>query len=295
MNKNNKNNPNNRNSKNIKEIKRVNQNEKNVIYYNDELNDEFSKAKIIPRKIDGRFKYNKSAFWEFWSFLIQNVLSMPIKILYLKIKFNHKYIGTEKFKKYGKEGFFIYSNHTQAFSDTFTPSVAVYPKRNFLIVNPANISLKGTGWLVELLGAIPIPEGIEAYKNFLNRIENRIEKGYSISIYPEAHIWPYYTKIRPFKAVSFKYPVKLNAPVYCITNTYQGYGRHNNKIQLVSYVDGPFYPNEELQLKERQQDLRDRVYEKMVERSRNNNVEHIKYVKIEKNEEKNKYRVNFNK
>ncbi|MFQ6943977.1 MAG: hypothetical protein ACLRTR_06290 [Clostridia bacterium] len=89
-------------------------------------------------------------------------------------------------------------------------------------------------------------------------------------------------KIRPFKAVSFKYPVKLNAPAYCITNTYQSYGRHNNKIQLVSYVDGPFYPNEELQLKERQQDLRDRVYEKMVERSRNNNVEHIKYVKIEK-------------
>ena len=193
MNKNNKNNPNNRNSKNIKEIKRVNQNEKNVIYFNDELNDEFSKAKIIPRKIDGRFKYNKSAFWEFWSFLIQNVLSMPIKILYLKIKFNHKYIGTEKIKKYRKDGFFIYSNHTQAFSDTFTPSVAVYPKRNFLIVNPANISLKGTGWLVELLGAIPIPEGIEAYKNFLNRIKNRIDKGYSISIYPEAHIWPYYT------------------------------------------------------------------------------------------------------
>ena len=283
MNKNNKNNPNNRNSKNIKEIKRVNQNEKNVIYFNDELNDEFSKAKIIPRKIDGRFKYNKSAFWEFWSFLIQNVLSMPIKILYLKIKFNHKYIGTEKFKKYRKEGFFIYSNHTQAFSDTFTPSVAVYPKRNFLIVNPANISLKGTGWLVELLGAIPIPEGIEAYKNFLNRIKNRIEKGYSISIYPEAHIWPYYTKIRPFKDVSFKYPVQLNTPVFCITNTYQEEknlkNKLNKKITMVSYIDGPFFPDNSLNKKEAQEKLRDEVYKKMCERSKNNNVEKIIYKK----------------
>lgn len=283
MNKNNKNNPNNRNSKNIKEIKRVNQNEKNVIYYNDELNDEFSKAKIIPRKIDGRFKYNKSAFWEFWSFLIQNVLSMPIKILYLKIKFNHKYIGTEKFKKYRKEGFFIYSNHTQAFSDTFTPSVAVYPKRNFLIVNPANISLKGTGWLVELLGAIPIPEGIEAYKNFLNRIKNRIDKGYSISIYPEAHIWPYYTKIRPFKDVSFKYPVQLNTPVFCITNTYQEEKNLKNKLKkkitMVSYIDGPFFPDNSLNKKEAQEKLRDEVYKKMCERSKNNNVEKIIYKK----------------
>lgn len=284
MNKNNKNNPNNRNSKNIKEIKRVNQNEKNVIYFNDELNDEFSKAKIIPRKIDGRFKYNKSAFWEFWSFLIQNVLSMPIKILYLKIKFNHKYIGTEKFKKYRKEGFFIYSNHTQAFSDTFTPSVAVYPKRNFLIVNPANISLKGTGWLVELLGAIPIPEGIEAYKNFLNRIKNRIDKGYSISIYPEAHIWPYYTKIRPFKDVSFKYPVQLNTPVFCITNTYQEEKNLKNKlkkkISMVSYIDGPFFPDNSLNKKEAQEKLRDEVYKKMCERSKNNNVEKIIYKKV---------------
>ena len=283
MNKNNKNNPNNRNSKNIKEIKRANQNEKNVIYYNDELNDEFSKAKIIPRKIDGRFKYNKSAFWEFWSFLIQNVLSMPIKILYLKIKFNHKYIGTEKFKKYRKEGFFIYSNHTQVFSDTFTPSVAVYPKRNFLIVNPANISLKGTGWLVELLGAIPIPEGIEAYKNFLNRIKNRIDKGYSISIYPEAHIWPYYTKIRPFKDVSFKYPVQLNTPVFCITNTYQEgqnlKNKLNKKITMVSYIDGPFFPDNSLNKKEAQEKLRDEVYKKMCERSKNNNVEKIIYKK----------------
>ncbi len=251
---------------------------KEIIYYSDELNDEFSEAKITPRKIDGNFKYKKTAIWEFFSFIIQNILSMPIKTLYLKLKFNHKYVGKENIKKYRKQGIFIYSNHTQPFSDTFTPSVAVYPTRNFLIVNPENISMKGSGWIVEMLGAIPVPGDLDSTKNFIDRIKNRIEKGYSISIYPEAHIWPYYTGIRNFKSVSFKYPVKLNRPSFCITNTYQKDGK---KVKMISYIDGPFYPNKELKPKEAQEELRNKVYEKMLERSKNSNVEVIQYIKKE--------------
>ena len=255
--------------------------EQKVLYYSDELNDELAPSKLKPRKIDENFKYKKSFIWNVCSLFLQNVLSMPIKLGYLKIKCRHKFIGKEKLKECKKQGYFIYANHTQPFADTFIPSVADYPKRNFLIVNPVNISLKGTGTLVEMLGAIPIPSDIKAMKNFLEIIEEKIKNKNSITIYPEAHIWPYYTKIRPFKAVSFKYPAKLNAPVYSITNTYQSYGKKHKKIQLVSYVDGPFYPDEKLTLKERQQDLRDRVYNKMVERSKNNNIEHIKYIKKE--------------
>lgn len=249
-----------------------------VIYYSDELNDEFSKAKITPRKIDSKFKYKKTAIWEFFSFIIQNVLSMPIKTLYLKIKFNHKFIGKEKIKKHRKEGIFIYSNHTQPFSDTFTPSLADYPTRNFLIVNPENISLKGTGWLVEMLGAIPVPGDLKSTKNFVDRIENRINNGYSISIYPEAHIWPYYTGIRNFKSVSFKYPVKMNKPSFCVTNTYQ---KNGEKVQMVSYVDGPFYPNKNINAKLAQEKLRDEIYNKMIERAKMSNIEVIKYIKKE--------------
>lgn len=249
-----------------------------IIYYKDELNDEFSEAKIIPRKIDENFKYNKNPIWDFCSLLCQNILSMPIKVLHSKIKFKHKFIGKEKFKSHIKKGYFIYSNHTQAFEDTFIPSLANYPKRNFLIVNPENISMKGSGWLVELLGAIPVPGTKNATKSFLKQIEKRINENHSITIYPEAHIWPYYIGIRNFKSVSFKYPVKLNKPVYVITNTYQKYGRNGVKIQMVSYVDGPLYVNNELDEKEAVQDLRDRVYEVMKDRSLNSNIEYIKYI-----------------
>ena len=254
-----------------------------TIYYKDELNEEFSTAKIVPRKIDENYKYiHKSVIWNAIAVLLRNVLSVPIKFLYAKIKFKIKYVGKEKLKPYKKQGYFIYGNHTQIFADTFITSNTNYPKKNFFIVNPENVSMKFLGNIVEMLGAIPIPSNKEAMKNFLEVIEKRIKDGNSVTIFPEAHIWPYYTKIRPFKTVSFKYPVQLNVPTFSVTNTYQSYGKNNDKVRIVTYVDGPFFPDDGCKtMKEKQQNLRDKVYKKMVERSQNSNIEVIKYVKKE--------------
>ena len=255
--------------------------EKRIIYYKDELNDEFSKAKITPRIIDETYLYeHKNSWWNFASFLLQNILSMPVKIIYGKMKLRMKYVGKEKLKQYKKQGYFIYANHTQEFADVFIPSLPVYPKRNFFIVNPENVSMKYLENAVQMLGAIPIPSNIKAMKNFMESIKTKINKKYSITIYPEAHIWPFYTKIRPFKAVSFKYPVQLNTPTFCMTNTYQQHGK--NKFRLVTYIDGPFFADQSKSVKEQQQELRDMVYNKMVERSKNSNYEHIKYIKDNK-------------
>ena len=251
--------------------------EQEIYYYSDELNDEFSGSHITPRVIDEKYKYlHKNIFWNLAHFLVQNVLSVPIKVLYAKLKFRIKYIGKEKLKKYKKEGYFVYANHTQVFADTFLTSNVIYPKRNYLIVNPENVSMQFLGNFVQMFGAIPIPTGRDGMKNFLTAIKYHIQKGHSITIYPEAHIWPYYTKIRPFKSVSFKYPIELDKPVFCITNTYQK--REKNKVKITSYIDGPFFVNKDLETKQEQKkDLRNRVYNQMVERSKNSNFEFIKY------------------
>ncbi len=255
--------------------------EKRIIYYKDELNDEFSEAKITPRIIDENYVYeHKNPLWKFASLALQNVVSMPIKILYSKLKFRQKYIGKEKIKKYKNTGYFIYANHTQNFADVFIPSLPIYPKRNFFIVNPENVSMKFLGNIVQMLGAIPIPSNRKAMMNFLDSINKKIEKNCAITIYPEAHIWPYYTKIRPFKNVSFKYPVQLQKPTFCMTNTYQE--RKNGKVKITTYIDGPFFSDIKNPVKEQQQELRDKVYEQMVQRSQNSTYEHIIYKKSEK-------------
>ena len=250
-----------------------------IIYYDDELNDEFSEAKIEPRKIDENYKYeHKNIIWNITAWLIQNILSVPIKVLYAKIKFSIKYIGKEKVKPYKKQGYFVYGNHTQSFADTFITTNAIFPKKNYFIVNPENVSMKILGNSIQMLGAIPIPTEKNGMKNFLSSINKKIEKGYSITIFPEAHIWPYYTKIRPFKSTSFRYPVEMNVPTFCITNTYHKKGK--NKVKIVTYIDGPFFPDENLtSIKEKKENLRNKVYEKMAERSQLSDYEHIKYIK----------------
>ena len=65
-----------------------------------------------------------------------------------------------------------------------------------------------------------------------------------------------------------------------MTNTYQSYGKNNDKIKIVTYIDGPFFANEKLSIKEQKEELRNKVYECMVERSKKSNIEHIKYIKI---------------
>ncbi len=253
------------------------ENEKRVIYYSDPLNEEFSEARITPRTIDKDFAYFHGPLWDLSSLVIQNVLSMPVKLLYLLFKFRHRYVGKEKLKQCRDSGYFIYGNHTQPFADTFIPSIADYPKRNFFIVSPANVSIPGIGWLVELLGAIPIPEDLEGMKHFVRAVEDKIKKRHSVTVYPEAHIWPYYTHIRPFKDVSFKYPVQFGCPVFSLTNTYRRRGRRGERVQIVTYIDGPFFPDPALKPRQRQQELRDRVYQCMVERSRNSTYELIEY------------------
>ncbi len=51
------------------------------------------------------------------------------------------------------------------------------------------------------------------------------------------------------------------------------------KVNIITYIDGPFYPDESLKPKARQQELRDRVYGCMVERSRESDFEVIEYRK----------------
>ena len=252
-----------------------------VIYYSDELNEEFSKAQIIPRVVDRNFHYFHNGLWDGCSLIVQNILSMPVKYLYAKLKFRVQFVGRKKLKKYKNSGYFIYGNHTQPFADTFIPSLGNYPKRNFFIVNPENISMPGLGTLVEMLGAIPIPCDVGGMKNFMRSVEDKIRRKYSVTVYPEAHIWPYYIGIRPFKAVSFQYPVRFKCPVYALTNTYHKRGRKGNKVKILTYIDGPFFADENLKAKEAQQKLRDQVYQCMVERSKTSDYEYIKYRKKE--------------
>lgn len=251
-----------------------------IIYYKNELEDEFSTAQITPKKIDGGYKYEGGIGFTLGKLFFYEILAKPLAVCFMKIKFGHKIVNKNVLKSAKKEGYYLYGNHTNAIADALIPSLLCFPKDVSVIVHPNNVSMFLLGKITKFLGAIPLPDDINAARNFQKTLEHRLAKKNCITIYPEAHIWPYYTKIRPFKDTSFGYPIKQNAKVFCFTNTYQK--RKGRKTpRMVTYIDGPFIADASLSLKEQKASLRNQVYDAMCKKALHNNVEIIKYKKIE--------------
>lgn len=255
-----------------------------VIYYNDELNDEFAFDNIKPHKIGKNYIYVHNSLWKkttrfFW----YRIVALPAATLYLKIKWRHKIVNRKVIKLANGKPFFLYGNHTHNMSDALIPTFVSFPKSVFVIVHPNNVSMPVLGAITPSLGAIPLPDDIESTKNFLRCIETRIRQNCVIAIYPEAHIWPFYTKIRPFTAHSFRYPVQYEAPSFCFTNVYTK-RKFSRTPKITTYVDGPFFPDKNLSAKEQRENIRNKIFSAMTERAKLNNVEVIKYIK---NENKN--------
>lgn len=261
-------------------------NKDKIIYFSDELNDEFSTTQIQPRKIDESYNYDGNKFLRAIShFFWYRIVFYPGSWIYLKLVYHHKIVNRKALKKEKKNSFFLYGNHTNDMADPYIPTFVVFPKSNYVIVHANNVSMPFLGRITPSLGAIPLPDNLAASRNFTNSIKDKVEHNHPVTIYPEAHIWPFYTKIRPFVNTSFRYPVQYDKAVYCFTNTYQK-RKFSKTPKIVTYIDGPFYPDKNLNGKDQREDLRNRVYSAMVERSKMNNVELIKYIK-KTDEEKN--------
>lgn len=191
-------------------------------------------------------------------------------ILHVKIE-NKKLL-----KKYKKQGYFLYGNHTQPIGDVFIPAHACNKKRIYVVVSPSNLGVIGIGPLLPMLGALPIPKSIQDNKKLFEAIVKRIEQKKCVVIYPEAHVWPYYTNIRPFSKTSFKFPVYCKAPAFCMTTTYYK-RKFGKKPGIKVYIDGPFIIDELLNKKQNEEKIHKEIYECMVNRSKNSSYEYIKY------------------
>lgn len=250
-----------------------------VIYYKDELGDEFSTAVITPKKIGDDYVYvHTSLFKKFTHFFWYRIVATPLAFIYLKLKFHHTAVGREKLKTHGAGGYFLFGNHTQDIGDALIPSMLTFPRDAYAVVHPNNVSMKFLGRINPSLGALPLPDTKTATGKFFDAIKTRLFEGRPIVIYPEAHIWPYYTKIRPFSDFSMRYPVRYGVPSYCFVNTYQK-RKHGKSPKIVTYIDGPFYPDVTLSGREQVKKLRDDVYFSMCELAKKSNVEVIKYIK----------------
>ncbi len=191
-----------------------------------------------------------------------------------------KFYGREKLKKARGSGYVMYANHTNPFHDVFGPALAA-DRRIFTIISPVNLKIPGIGKFLPMIGGLPLGKTSEEKKAFHEAADKRLRQGNCLVIYPEAHVWPYYTKIRKFPAGdrSFTYAARNNLPVFTMTTTY--HKRKDKKRgdlpRMDIYVDGPFWPDSAKSEEENRAELARKAYDSMVKYSKKNSYEYFQY------------------
>lgn len=257
---------------------------KKIIYFNNELEDDFASNNINKKEISEDYKYeSNNIFFKIFSFVFKYIIAIPILWFIDTFIFRVKIKNRKILRQVKNKGYFVYSNHVLPL-DPIIPPVLTNPSKSMLITaSHDTFSIHPiVTFLVKALGAIPVPKNKKMYDNYVTCMKHHIERKGRILIYPEAHIWPYYNKIRNFKSSSFRYPVDFNSPIISMITTFKK-SKIFKKPSVIIYLDGPFYPNLDLNRMDSVNELRDIVYKTMSKRASDiNNYEYIKYVKNEK-------------
>ncbi len=264
---------------------------KKTIYYDDPLNDDFAGGSFHYKPLPKNYRFFRwnPIYWVFQE-MIYYVIAIPILWLVGKIFWGYRVVGRRKLKRahIGAKGYFLYGNHTTKADAIFAPVSICNPRHAFLITADNAMSHRILLPLIRLLGAIPLPSYPEQREAFVDCIKRRYKRGNAIIIFPEAHIWPYCTRIRPFPDQSFTYPAQLNAPVFAMCTTYEEHKIFKFlKPRPVVHVSDPIYPDMSKALGERTHLLREAVYRYMEETSASlDNVEYWRYLPRPKEENK---------
>lgn len=256
-----------------------------TIYYSDPLNDDFADNNINTTVVDKSFPfYSENIFYNIVAWILYYIIAIPIVFLISKIYLGLKIKNRRVLRKIRKDGYFLFCNHTREL-DAFLPSMATWPKKSHLIAGPDAVSIPFLRHIVLMLGAIPIPTTRQAMPLFFDTIKKRAKQKRAIMIFPEAHIWPFYTGIRPFRDTSFRYPVDLELASVAMVTTYRrrrGLMAWCKKPAMTVTLSEPFYADKALPRKQAQKKLRDQVYEFMKTTSENSeNVIYYEYIQTD--------------
>ena len=254
---------------------------KKTVYYSDPLKDDFAGTNIKRKNVGHDFVFvHRDFWWKLISFLLYYLIAVPIVWFYTKFVMGLKIENRRALRKLRKTGYFLYGNHTQLL-DPFIPPMVTFPKKAYTVANPDAVSIKFLKNIVMMLGALTIPTDFSGMQRFISAVETRCSKKNCVAIYPEAHVWPFYTGIRPFLSTSFRYPVKLDVPAVAMVTTYRrrrGLFRFFKRPGVTVTVSEPFYRDPSLSVRAAQEELCRRVYDFMVQTSAaKENVEYIRY------------------
>ncbi|MFD1549439.1 lysophospholipid acyltransferase family protein [Levilactobacillus fuyuanensis] len=210
-----------------------------------------------------------------WQQRLVRTTAKVISVLYCRLGRAITFKNAWRLKAGGPGGFVVYGNHTQPTGDVLIPYYLGKRQTFNVLASPANLGIPVLGPLTTLGGALPTPQTLHQLGLFNRTVVGKLAAGEWVMIYPEEHVWPYYTGIRPFNPGAFHFPVVAQVPAYCLTVTYRK--RRWRRPRLVVYLDGPFEADQSLLPKQQQRDLQQRIQAQMTKRAATSNVQYVTY------------------
>lgn len=224
------------------------------------------------------YQWIRKGVWNKVMYALGYALALTIAFVYLRFVRHVHYHGRYTLWKFRRNGYIIYGNHTQPFGDPFIPLLACLGKRAFGIAGTANLGIPFIGKLLPYMGALPLVNTKYGMKKLHEAVAQRIAEKHVVFMYPEAHVWPYYTQIRRFPASAMHYQQQLECLSFTLTTTYRK-RLIGKRPRIDVYVDGPFYPQHDETPRMQRLILQYETILSMQNNAQKSNYQYIEYVK----------------
>lgn len=260
-----------------------------TIYWSDERNDDFDEVGLSRPQVPENYNYlKKNFFFNGIYFFLYNFIAKPCFGLYCFFK-GIRFKNKKNLKELHGKGAFIYCNHT-AITDVFKfqANPFFFKRRINVLGYPDTLSMPFVWRIARGLGYMPVPDrhDLNNMKKLTEATKWYIDKKQFVLIYPEAHIWPYYTHVRPFRDGAFSYPAKCNAPVLPTVTTWRK-SKLSKKPKQTVYILEPIFPKEGLSMNENKIYLHSECLKAMQKKAEEvSQYEYIKYIKVDESENK---------
>ena len=216
--------------------------------------------------LDENYPYLQKGFWFgclrgiYW--LGVNTIIFPL----LRITHGLRIDGRENIKKHKAElkgGAITVSNHVFMW-DYLCVLKAIRPHLSYFPAWKTNLEGSNAA-LIRMSGGIPIPtDSMKAMVKFSRAMDEVLESGKWLHVYPEGSLWFYYPEIRPLKKAVFQYAVKHQKPLIPITMSFRprrGIMKLLGRKPLVDlHIGEPLYADTTLSKREAERKLHAETY-----------------------------------
>ena len=169
---------------------------------------------LVNKDFDKEYNYYKTGLFYKTARFFAYVVAYTLGHFVCKFKHGIRYEGRKNLKKYKtqlKDGCITVCNHVFHLDYLcliigIRPNFQYYPAWNSKLLDKDR-------HLVNLTGGIPVPDTLSGLKKFFQAFESHIDNKAWIHFFPEAAMWPFYQKIRPFKKGAFILADKKDIPI----------------------------------------------------------------------------------